>query len=233
MLLIHPTGTGSEWFAPVLPGLAGSRRVITYDRYGWGASQPVGELRKTSVAEHAIDAAGVLRDHDEQRAEVLGVGFGAVVALELALSEPAMVERVVMVEPPLFGTLTDATEGMSSDVAAIRDAAEGGGREAVWRLYAEGGLPTLGAGAGRNARTGPGAGPEPARALLVELPAVPAWPLDPERITSAEPAVTVATTPTSPGMLERAADALVPRIPGAARAFTAADGPQVAIELLA
>jgi pimeloyl-ACP methyl ester carboxylesterase len=192
----------------------------------------VGELRKTSVAEHSIDAAGVLRDHGESRAEVLGVGFGAVVALELALSEPGLVERAVMVEPPLFGTLTDATEGMSADVAAIRAAAEEGGREAVWQLYADGGLPTLGPGAGRKGQTGPGAGPDAARALLVELPAVPAWPLDPERVVSAEPLVTVATTPGSPELLVRAADALVPRIPGAVRGFAGAEGPEAAIELL-
>jgi pimeloyl-ACP methyl ester carboxylesterase len=190
-------------------------------------------MRKTSVAEHSIDAAGVLRAHGEARAEVLGVGFGAVVALELALAEPGLVERAVMVEPPLFGTLTDATEGMSADVAAIREAAERGGRDEVWRLYREGALPTLGAGAGRSGQTGTGAGPSAAMALLVELPAVPAWPLDPVRITKAEPAVTVATTPTSPEILMRAADALVPRLPGAVREGTAGDGPAAAVELLA
>jgi hypothetical protein len=66
----------------------------------------------------------------------------------------------------------------------------------------------------------------------VELPAVPAWPLDPERVVSAEPLVTVATTPGSPELLVRAADALVPRIPGAVRAFAGAEGPEAAIELL-
>ena len=70
----------------------------------------------------------MLREHGVAGARVLGVGFGAVVALELALAEPDLIESAVLVEPPLFDTLTQATEGMSDDVAAIRDAAGQGGR---------------------------------------------------------------------------------------------------------
>jgi pimeloyl-ACP methyl ester carboxylesterase len=206
--------------------------VIVYDRFGWGGSQAPGELRKTSIAEQAIDAAGVLRSQGESRAEVLGAGFGAVVALELSLAEPELIERVVMLEPPLFDTLPDATEGMSRDVAAIREAAEQGGRDAVWDLFLEGGLPTLGAGAARPGQAGIGAGSEAADALLAELPAVPAWPLDPVRVSAAEPAVTVATTPSTPELLERAANALTPRIPGALRVRSSASGPAAVLELI-
>ncbi len=250
LLLIHPTGASSEWLAPVASALSGSRRVIIYDRLGWGRSFPVGEYRKTSIAEQSIEAAGVLREHGVGRAQVAGVGFGAVVAIELALAEPDLIESALLIEPPLLDTLTDATEGMSRDVAAIREAAEEGGEAAVWQLFLDGGLKTLGAGAERlvpgaggadqaEPGEGPGrlqadteAGPGAAHALLVELPAVPAWPLDPVRVAGIEAPVTVATTPSTPDLLIRAADALVPRIPGAVRAVASQDGPLAIAELL-
>lgn len=205
--------------------------MIVYDRLGWGRSQPLGDYRKTSIAEQSIEAAGVLKAHGVTRAEVIGVGFGAVVALELALAEPGMVERAVLVEPPLLGTLTDATEGMSQDVAAIRDAAEDGGEEAVWRLFLAGRLPTLGAGAERLAPETE-AGPTAAHTLLVELPAVSAWPLDPVRVAGIEVPVNVATTPSTPELLRRAADALAPRLPGAVRVEAQVDAPAAAVSLV-
>jgi len=147
-----------------------------------------------------------------------------VVALELALAEPGMVESVVLLEPPLLDTLSSATEGMSLDVAAIRDAAEQGGEVAVWRLFLAGSLPTLGAGAERLADAADRS-EHNAHTLLVELPAVPAWPLDPVRVSGLEAPVTVATAPSSPGLLVEAADALVPRIPGSERVVADSDGP--------
>jgi pimeloyl-ACP methyl ester carboxylesterase len=176
--------------------------------------------------------AGVLRDHKVGGARVLGVGFGAVVALELALAEPELVESAVLVEPPLLGALVQATGGMSDDVEAIRKAAEQGGEDAVWQLYASGGLPTLGAGAGRFAEAAAEAGPSAAHTLLVELPAVPAWPLDPVRLSALEVPVTVATTPSCPPLLQEAADTVVQRVAGARRMCSSAELPLAASELL-
>lgn len=204
--------------------LSGDWRVITFDRPGWGRSAPPVDYRKTSIAEQSIAAASVLREHGVGAARVLGVGFGAVIALELALAEPETVESAVLFEPPILDTQPEATEGMSIDVAAIRDAAEHGGEAAVWRLFVSGGLPTLGAGAERP-RGDADPGPRAAHTLLVELPAVPAWPLDPVRASGIEVPVVVATSASSPELLVEAADSLVPRIPGARRVVTDQEGP--------
>jgi pimeloyl-ACP methyl ester carboxylesterase len=214
--------------------------VITFDRPGWGASEAPDDYRKTSIAEQAIAAAGVLRDQQVERARVLGIGFGAVIALELALAEPDRVESAVLFEPPLLDTSTRATEGMSIDVAAIREAAEEGGEKAVWELFLSGGLPTLGAGAGRlkeGSVAADGAGPAddgPAapHTLLVELPAVPAWSLDPVRVAAIKAPVTVATALSTPALLVEAADALVPRIPGARRSEVREYGASGVVELV-
>ena len=174
----------------------------------------------------------MLREHGVAGARVLGVGFGAVVALELALAEPDLIESAVLVEPPLFDTLTQATEGMSDDVAAIRDAAGQGGEEAVWRLYLGGGLPTVGAGAERLAGGAAKAGPDAPHTLLVELPAVPAWPLDPVRVSGLDAPVTVATMPSSPAILVDAADSVIRRIPGAVRESCDEEGAAAVQQLL-
>lgn len=204
---------------------------MTYDRPGWGASEAPDDYRRTSIAEQSIAATGVLHEHGIEGVRVLGVGFGAVVALELALAEPVLVESVVLVEPPLFDTLTRATAGMSDDVAMIREAAEEGGEQAVWGLFLSGRLSTLGCGAERLA--GADAGPTAPHSLLVELPAVPAWPLDPIRVAGLEAPVTVATVTSTPALLVDAADSLLPRIPGAVRVCSSDDFPAAIPALLA
>lgn len=205
---------------------------MTYDRPGWGRSLPPVDYRRTSIAEQSIAAAGVLREYGVAGARVLGIGLGAVVALELALAEPDLIESAVLVEPPLFDTLIRATGGMSDDVAAIRETAGKGGEEAVWKLFLGGGLPTVGAGAERLAGGSAKAGPDAPHTLLVELPAVPAWPLDPVRISGLDAPVTVATMPSSPAILVDAADSVVPRIPGAVREFCDEEGAAVVPPLL-
>jgi len=162
---------------------------------------------------------------------VLGVGFGAVVALELALAEPQMISQAILVEPPLFGLVTAATEGMSSDVVEIRDAAENGGEQAAYELFLAGELHTLGSGTERLGSLAD-RGRLAAHTFLVELPAVPAWPLDPQRIAAIEAGVKVATTPSTPPLLLEAANGIAPRIPEAERLFTVRDGPRAVQELL-
>lgn len=232
VLLIHGTGTSGSVFDGAVGELGGSYRLITYDRRGWGRSVPPADHRRTSIAEQAIEAAGLLKASGAGRVAALGIGFGAVVALELALAEPDLVRTSFLIEPPLFGPVAAATEGMSTDVAAIRTAAEAGGEPAAYELFLDGTLRTLGAGAARfesaadRSRTA-------AHTFLVELPAVPAWPLDPVRLARLEPEVTVVTSPSTPAVLFEAAEALAARLPGAEHLFARREPAVVAAELLA
>lgn len=184
---------------------------------------PSEEYRRTSIAEQSIEVAGKVRELEVGPLSVVGLGFGAVVALELALADPGLVDRAFMIEPPVLGALSAATEGMSADVEAIRAAAEAGGEEAAYELYLAGGLPTLGAGAERFAAEAD-RGPYAARAFLVELPAVPAWPLDPVRLAGLEAEVAVVTLPSTPALLASAAETVVERVPGATAVRATRDG---------
>jgi pimeloyl-ACP methyl ester carboxylesterase len=228
---VHATGTNSGWFEPVTGALSENLRLITYDRRGWGRSEPVDDYHRTSIAEQAIEASALLKELGIEETTVLGTGFGAVVALEMALAEPRMVKRAILVEPPLFALVTAATEGMSADVAEIRNAAEEGGEEAAYGLFLAGELPTLGSGADRlGARAD--RGPNAAHSFLVELPAVPAWPMEPSRIAEIQAEVAVVTTPSTTPLLLEAANAVAPRIPEAQRVFTQRDGQEAITELL-
>ncbi len=153
------------------------------------------------------------------------------VALELAISEPTLVNEAFLIEPPLFGLVTAATEGMSSDVVEIRDAAETRGKEAAYELFLAGKLHTLGCGAGRLGHKAD-RGSMAAHSFLVEIPAVPAWPLDAQRLATLDADVVVATTPSSPPLLLKTAEQITPRIPGARRVSTVRDGEEAVGELL-
>lgn len=207
--------------------------MITCDRRGWGRSPAGPEYRRTSIAEQAIETGALLREHAPERpATVIGIGLGGVVALELALAEPRSVAAAVMIEPPILGPVHGATAGMSADAEAIRAAADENGEEGAYELFLSGSLRTLGAGAERFSSWAD-RGPEAARSFLVELPAVPGWPLDPVRLAGLEAEVTVATCPSTPGLLLSAAEALEPRIPGCRRVRTLREPAEVAAELLA
>lgn len=192
VLCLHETGATAASWRPLTEALAGRGDFTTlrYDRRGWGASEAPEPYTRTTVAEQAQDALGLLDAHDFARATLCGSGLGAISALDLALREPSRVEAVFAVEPPLLALAEGATEGLSHDIEALREAAEAAsetdsasGREAAAELFLAGSLPYLAPGSGRiTAREAAGAGDgfearrRPA-SLLAELGAVPAWPL--------------------------------------------------------
>ena len=82
ILLIPPAGsTASTW--GTLPGdLAGTGRVIAYDRRGYRRS---GGAVVRSAAEHTRDAAALLDALEAGPAVVVGTSAGATIALDLAI----------------------------------------------------------------------------------------------------------------------------------------------------
>jgi len=154
-----------------------------------------------------------------------------VVGLEIALSRPDEVVAVVMIDPPVLGLMTGATAGVSTDTELVRQAAERGGPDTAYEMYLAGELHTLGAGASRIGELAD-EGPEAARSFLVELPAVPAWSLDPDRFRRLDSKVFLVSVGDSPDLLRRAADTLVERIPGAERRELDSTGPGASVEAL-
>jgi pimeloyl-ACP methyl ester carboxylesterase len=97
--LIHGCGGAALGFADAVGKLAGLGRVIAYDRRGCARSERPEPYERTSVAEHADDAAGLLDALGASPAIVIGRSYGGTVASDLALRYPDRVRALVLLEP--------------------------------------------------------------------------------------------------------------------------------------
>jgi pimeloyl-ACP methyl ester carboxylesterase len=186
--------------------------VIRHDRRGWGDSGAPEGYRRTTVTEQAEDAAVLVERLAEGPALICGAGLGAVAALDLALRRPDLCSGAVLIEPPLLAFLPDATEGLSSDRAAVEEAVRSGGPEAALNRYLSGRLPYLGAGAGRLPAEIAAAARERPHSLFAELAAVAEWEIRPLALLECEVAVGVVVAASTPLVLRRAADELTARL---------------------
>jgi len=85
-------------FGPVLPALAAGRRVITVDLPGHGhTADPGRPLRYESMAEHIAALMAYLGLTD---VDVMGYSLGGGAALRLAIQQPGLVRRLVLVCTP-------------------------------------------------------------------------------------------------------------------------------------
>ena len=96
LLLLHSLLTEMSVFDRVLPPLARTHRVTCLNLPGFGASDPV-ELR--SVGEHADHVARVMDALSlPPTVDVFGNGFGAFVALELAIRHGTRIGRLMVAD---------------------------------------------------------------------------------------------------------------------------------------
>src|SRR5271168_1177701 len=103
---IHFTGTMDHWDPAVTDGFARNREVILFDNAGISLSS--GEV-PTSIEEMAPDAAAFIKALGLTEVDVLGFSLGGLIAQTLAIAEPKLVRRVVLV-----GTGPRSGEGMAS-----------------------------------------------------------------------------------------------------------------------
>src|SRR6266446_4588798 len=96
LLLLHSLLTEMSVFDRVLPPLTRTHRVTCLNLPGFGASDPV-ELN--SVGEHADHVARVMDALSlAPNTDVFGNGFGAFVALELAIRHGARIGRLIVAD---------------------------------------------------------------------------------------------------------------------------------------
>src|SRR5476649_2927150 len=103
---MHFTGTMDHWDPLVTDGLANEREVILFNNAG--ISSTSGEV-PTSVEEMAANAAHFIKALGLQQVDVLGFSLGGLVAQTLAIAEPTLVRRLVLV-----GTGPRSGEAMAS-----------------------------------------------------------------------------------------------------------------------
>jgi esterase len=126
LLVIHGLASDAAAWAQALHELAATgARAIAYDRRGYGASGAPEPYVATTVQEQAQDAAALLEGLRAAPALLVGDGFGALVALELLVRRPGLATGAVLVDPPLFAFVAEAT----AVLAAQRQLLEGALRE--------------------------------------------------------------------------------------------------------
>lgn len=124
LLLIHSLLTELTVFDVVLPRLARQRRVTRINLPGFGASTPI-EL--TSVGNHADHVARAMEALELPRdTAVFGNGFGAFVALELAVRHGARFGRLIVAD-----ALAAFPEAARVPFRAMAERVAAGGMKAV------------------------------------------------------------------------------------------------------
>jgi pimeloyl-ACP methyl ester carboxylesterase len=103
---IHFTGTMDHWDPAITDGFAQDREVILFNNAG--ISSTSGEVPE-SIEEMAANAGAFIKALGLQQVDVLGFSMGGLIAQTLAIAEPELVRRVILV-----GTGPRSGEGMAS-----------------------------------------------------------------------------------------------------------------------
>ena len=100
-LLLIPGGGGDGWwYTPIAEILADEYKVITYDRRA-NARSTMNFPQNFEISQQSRDAVAVLHAAGEQSAFIFGNSSGAVIALDMAKTQPQAVRAVIVHEPPL------------------------------------------------------------------------------------------------------------------------------------
>ena len=95
LVLIGGLGADTSLWAKQVPAFSARFRVVAFDNRGAGRSDKPDE--PYSIPMLAADTAGLMRELGIERAHVVAASLGGLVAQELALTHPEMVDRLVLV----------------------------------------------------------------------------------------------------------------------------------------
>jgi 3-oxoadipate enol-lactonase len=96
VLCLHGIGSSSAAFEPQVAALSSELRLLAWDAPGYAASDDLDP--PLGLDGYADAAAAVLRDRGAGPAHVVGVSWGGVIALRLALRHPDLVRSLVLAD---------------------------------------------------------------------------------------------------------------------------------------
>jgi pimeloyl-ACP methyl ester carboxylesterase len=97
LVCLHPIDASSRTFRRFLPELADVRSVYAPDLPGYGESDP---SPTPGIADAAAAISDLVNDLRLRQIDLLGIQYGAAVALELAAARPELVRRLVLAGIP-------------------------------------------------------------------------------------------------------------------------------------
>jgi len=141
LVLVHGSwGSHRNWDL-VVPGLARSFQVLTYDRRGHCESECPGG--QGSIGEDVDDLAALIELLGLAPAYVVGDSRGSVITLRLAGERPDLLRGVVVHEPPLFSLLASDSamapvlEEMRERVNAVLERIESGDHDGAAEQFCD------------------------------------------------------------------------------------------------
>lgn len=105
LLLVHGSWGDHHGWDRIVPALARSLRVVTYDRRGHSRSER--PATQGSIREDVADLAGLIDHLGLHPAHILGNSFGGSIVLRLAAERHDLFRSLLVHEPPLFGVIED------------------------------------------------------------------------------------------------------------------------------
>ncbi len=100
LFCLHPSEGTSRTFQRFLPEIADQRSAYAPDLPGFGESDPTSPGANLSIADAVHAVSDLANDLRLRRIDILGVGFGAAVTLELAAARADLVRRLVLLRVP-------------------------------------------------------------------------------------------------------------------------------------
>jgi pimeloyl-ACP methyl ester carboxylesterase len=204
LVVVHGRASDAEAWAPAAEQFAAAgRRVVTYDRRGYGASGTPQPYGATTVEEQAEDLVAVLDALAVDDAVLVGDGFGALVVLDVMKRHGARVRSAVLGDPPLFAFAPAAAEALSEERRALETAIRQGGPELAVERW-----------------LGPGADPATVqrarrahRAFFADFAGLASWPATRAELRALTQPTVVVSAAGAASHVEQAADALAGLLP--------------------
>jgi pimeloyl-ACP methyl ester carboxylesterase len=137
VLLLHQTPRSWDEYRDVLPLLGSRRRAVAMDTIGFGDSSPL-PIGSDSIETWAQVALSVLDALSVERVDVVGHHTGAVIATEVAVTNPQRVRSLVLSSSPFDAA--EARARHASGRAVVDDVerrSDGSHLVELWQMRAE------------------------------------------------------------------------------------------------
>ena len=202
VLLVHDIASDRQGL-PVVP----DARSIRYDRRGYGESGAPEPYVGTTVMEQAEDAAALLGALELSGVVAAGFGFGALIALDLALRHAHLVRAIVAADPPLYAFVPEANEELAEQRRVLQDSMSTGGPDAAVEAWLAGRVDDNALARAKASHQG----------FFADYAGLASWPVTRSQLRSLTIPVTIVTSPATPWHVTRAAEAIASLVPGAQR----------------